>query len=120
VEEMQQSGVRIGQKEILSEESNINCRREEKNTTMEKITKQLRLRETRKRSATKINMVRGKLRSGDVSRVTYIDENGVVRESTGREHIEELCNKANKAKFQHTSDTTFMTGALQEDSSLRR
>jgi biopolymer transport protein ExbB/TolQ len=33
---------------------------EEKNTTMEKITKQLRLREAQKRSATQIKMVRGK------------------------------------------------------------
>jgi hypothetical protein len=34
---------------------------EEKNTTMEKIMKQLRLRESQKRPATKINMVWGKL-----------------------------------------------------------
>jgi hypothetical protein len=61
---------------------------EEKNTTMEKITKQLRLREAQKRSATQIKMVRGKLRSGGVSRVTYLDENRVVHESTGREHLE--------------------------------
>jgi hypothetical protein len=57
---------------------------EEKNTTMEKIMKQLRLRESQKLSATQNKMVRGKLRSGVVSRVTYLDENGVVHESTGR------------------------------------
>jgi hypothetical protein len=34
---------------------------EEKNTTMEKITKQLRLRESQKRSATQIKMVQSKL-----------------------------------------------------------
>jgi hypothetical protein len=39
----------------------------------------------------------------------------VVRESTGREHLEDLCNKANEAKLQQTADTPFMTGALQED-----
>jgi hypothetical protein len=88
---------------------------EEKNTTMEKITKQLRLRESQKRSATQINMVRGKLRSGGVFRVTYLDENGVVHESTRREHLEDLFNKANEAKLQQTADTPFMTGALQED-----
>jgi hypothetical protein len=88
---------------------------EEKNTTMEKITKQLRLREAQKRSATQIKMVRGKLRSGGVSRVTYLDENWVVHESTGREHLEELCNKANEAKLQQISYTPFMTWALQED-----
>jgi hypothetical protein len=88
---------------------------EEKNTTMEKIMKQLILRESQKRSATQINMVRGKLRSGGVSRVTYLDENGVVHESTGREHLEDLCNKANEEKLQQTADTTFTTGALQED-----
>jgi hypothetical protein len=57
---------------------------EEKNTTIEKIMKKLRLRESQKRSATQIKMVRGKLRSGGVSRVTYLDENGVVHESTVR------------------------------------
>jgi hypothetical protein len=60
-------------------------------------------------------MVRGKLRSGGVSRVTYLDKNGVIHESTGREHLDELCNKANEAKLQQTADTPFMTGALQED-----
>jgi hypothetical protein len=88
---------------------------EEKNTTMEKIMKQLRLREPQKRSATQIKMVWGKLRSGGVSRVTYLDENRVVHESTGRQHLEELCNKANKSKLQQTADTPFMTGVLQED-----
>jgi hypothetical protein len=88
---------------------------EENNTTMEKIMEQLRLRESQKRSATQIKMVRGKLRSGGVSRVTYLNKNGVVHESTGREHLEELCNKANEAKLQQTADTPFMTGALQED-----
>jgi hypothetical protein len=34
----------------------------------------------------------------------------VVHESTGREHLEELCNKANKTKLQHTTDNHFMTG----------
>jgi hypothetical protein len=82
---------------------------------MEKIMKQLRLRESQKRSATQIKMVLGKLRSGGVSRVTYLDENGVVHESTGREHLEELCNKANEAKLQQTADTPFITGSLQED-----
>jgi hypothetical protein len=77
--------------------------------------KQLRLRESQKRSATQIKMVRGKLRSGGVSRVTYIDENGVVHEPTGKEHLEDMCNKANEAKLQHTAYTPFMTGALQED-----
>jgi hypothetical protein len=57
---------------------------------MEKITNQLRLREDEKRSATHIKIVRGKLRSGGVSRVTYLDENGVIHEFTGREHLEEL------------------------------
>jgi hypothetical protein len=60
-------------------------------------------------------MVWGKLRSGGVSRVTYLDENGVVHESTGREHLEYLCNKANEAKLQQTAGTPFTTGALQED-----
>jgi hypothetical protein len=60
-------------------------------------------------------MVQGKLRSGGVSRVTYLDKIGVVHESTGREHLEELCNKANEEKLQQKSDTPFMTGALQED-----
>jgi hypothetical protein len=46
---------------------------EEKNTTMEKIMKQLILRESQKISATQIKMVWGKLRSGGVSRVTYLD-----------------------------------------------
>jgi hypothetical protein len=87
---------------------------EEKNTTMENITKKLRLREDKKRSATQIKMVRGKLRSGGVSRVTYLDDNGVVNKSTGRGHLEE-CNKANEAKFEQTADTPFMTGVLQED-----
>jgi hypothetical protein len=68
---------------------------EEKNTTMEKIMKQLRFREDQKRSATQNKIVRGKLGSGGVSRVTYLDENGVIHESTGRDHIEELCNNAN-------------------------
>jgi hypothetical protein len=39
---------------------------EYKNTTMEKIMKQLRLKESQKRSATQIKMVRGKLRPGGV------------------------------------------------------
>jgi hypothetical protein len=82
---------------------------------MENITKQLRMRESQKRSATQIKMVRGKMLSGGVSRVNYLDENGVVHESTGREHIEDLCNKANKAKLQQTADTPFTTGDLQED-----
>jgi hypothetical protein len=88
---------------------------EEKNTTMETIMKQLRLRESQKRSATQIKMVRGKLRSGGVSRVTYLDENGLIHESTGREHLEDMCNKANEAKIQQTAGTPFTTGALQED-----
>jgi hypothetical protein len=82
---------------------------------MEKIMKQLRLRESQKRSATQIKMVRGKLRSGGVSRVTYLEENGVFNESTGRENLEDLCNKANEVKLQQTADTPFMTGALQDD-----
>jgi hypothetical protein len=57
---------------------------EEKNTTMEKITKQLRLREDQKRYATQIKIVRGKLQSGGISTITYLDENGVIHESTGR------------------------------------
>jgi hypothetical protein len=61
----------------------------EKNKTMENITNQLRLREAQKLSATQIKIVRGKLRSGGISRVTYLDENGVVHESTGRENLEE-------------------------------
>jgi hypothetical protein len=73
---------------------------EDKNTTMENILKQLRLRESQKLSATQIKMVQGKLQSGGVSRVAYLDENGVVQESTGREHLEDLCNKANEAKLQ--------------------
>jgi hypothetical protein len=88
---------------------------EEKNTTMEKIMKQIILREAQKRSATQIKMVRGKLRSGDVSRVTYLDENGVVHKSTGKGHLEELCNKANEEKLQQTAHTPFMTVNLQED-----
>jgi hypothetical protein len=82
---------------------------------MEKIMKQLILRELQKISATQIKMVRGKLRSGGVSRVTYLDDNGVVHEPIGRGHLEDLCNKANEAKLQQTADTTFMTGAIQED-----
>jgi hypothetical protein len=46
---------------------------EENNATMEKITNQLRLREDQKRSATQNKMVWGKLQSGRVSRVTYLD-----------------------------------------------
>jgi hypothetical protein len=88
---------------------------EENNTTMEKIMKQLGLREAQKGSTTQIKMFRGKLRSGCVSRATYLDENGVVHESTGREHLEELCNKDNKEKLQQTAETPLMTGALQED-----
>jgi hypothetical protein len=61
---------------------------EEKNTTMEKIMKQLRLREAQKRSSKQIKIVRGKLRSGGVYIVTYLEENGVVHESTGRGHLE--------------------------------
>jgi hypothetical protein len=60
-------------------------------------------------------MVWGKLRSGGVSRVTYLEENGVVHESTVRKHLEDLCNKANEAKIQQTADTPFMTRDLQED-----
>jgi hypothetical protein len=60
-------------------------------------------------------LVLGKLRSGGVYRVTYLDNNGVLRESTGREHLEDLCNKANEEKLQQKADTPFMTGALQED-----
>jgi hypothetical protein len=70
---------------------------EVKNTKMEKIMNQLRLREAQKRSATQIKMVRGKSRSGGVSRIIYLDDNGVIHESTGREHLEELYNKANEA-----------------------
>jgi altronate dehydratase len=88
---------------------------EEKNTTMKKMMKQLRLRDSQKRSATQIKMVRGELQSGGISRVTYLDENGVVHESTGREHLEDLCNKANEEKFQETADTPFTTGALHDD-----
>jgi hypothetical protein len=88
---------------------------EEKNTRMEKIMKQLRLRESQKISSTKIKMVRGKLGPGGVSRVTYFDENGVVHESSGREHLEDLYNKAKEAKLQQKAKNTFMTGALQED-----
>jgi hypothetical protein len=87
---------------------------EEKNTTMEKIMKQLRLREDQKWSVTQIKIVRGGLRQGGVSGVTYLDENRVIRESIGREHIEELCNNANEAKLQQTAETPLMIGALQE------
>jgi hypothetical protein len=38
-----------------------------------------------------------------------------IKMSTGREHPEELYNRANEAKVQQTADTPFMTGALQED-----
>jgi hypothetical protein len=39
----------------------------------------------------------------------------VVHESTGREHLEDLCHNAKQAKLQQTADTPFMTGALEED-----
>jgi hypothetical protein len=39
----------------------------------------------------------------------------VIRESTGREHLEELYNNENEAKLQQTVDTPFMTGAIQEE-----
>jgi hypothetical protein len=77
--------------------------------------KQLRLIESQKRSATQIKMVWGKFQSGVVSRVTSLDKSGVVHESTGREHLEELYNKANEAKLQQTTDTPFMTGSLQDN-----
>jgi formate dehydrogenase maturation protein FdhE len=51
---------------------------EEKSTTMKKIMNQLRLRESQKRSATQIKIVRGKLRSGGVSTVTFLNENRVI------------------------------------------
>jgi hypothetical protein len=88
---------------------------EDKNTTMKNITNQLRLIEDQTRYATQIKIVQGKLRSGSVTRVTYIDENGMIHESTDREHPEELCNNANEAKLQQTADTPLSTGALQED-----
>jgi hypothetical protein len=88
---------------------------EENNATIEKITKQLRLRETQRQSATQIKIFRGKMQLGGFSRATYLDKKGVVRESTGREHLEDLCNKANEAKLQQISATPFMKGALQED-----
>jgi hypothetical protein len=88
---------------------------EEKNITMEKITKQIILIDDQERSSTQIKMIWGKLRSGGISRVTYLDENGVVHEYTGRENLEELCNNANEAKLQQTSDRPFTTEALQED-----
>jgi hypothetical protein len=34
---------------------------------------------------------------------------GGVHESTGKEHLEELCNKANEEKLQQTAETPFMT-----------
>jgi hypothetical protein len=113
VEKIQQSGGRRGQTYFFQKKETSIA--EEKNTTMEKIMKKIRLREAQKRSATQIKMIRGKLRSGGVSRVTYLDENGVVHEYTGRENLEEMCNTANEAKLQQTSDTPFMTGALQDD-----
>jgi hypothetical protein len=88
---------------------------EENNTAMEKIMKQLRLREDQQRSATQIKIVRSRLRLGGISRVTYLDKNGVIHESTGRAYLEYLCNKANETKLQQTADTPFMTGALPED-----
>jgi hypothetical protein len=97
VEEIQQSGGREDRKTFFQKKATAIT--EEKNTTMENIMKQLRLKEAQKLSATQIKMVTGKLRSGGVSRVTYLDKNGVVRESTGREHLEELFNKANEAKL---------------------
>jgi hypothetical protein len=39
----------------------------------------------------------------------------VIRESTGREHLDELCKKSNEAKLQQSAYTPFMKGALQED-----
>jgi homoserine acetyltransferase len=78
----------------------------------EKIVKQLRLREDQKRSATQNKAVQKKLRSGGVSRVTFFDKNGIVHESTGSEHLEDLCNNANEAKLQQTAETPFMAGAL--------
>jgi hypothetical protein len=58
------------------------------------------------------------LRSGGVSRVTYLDGNMVVHESTGRENLDDLCKKANEAKLQQTANTLFMKEALQEDVGL--
>jgi hypothetical protein len=87
---------------------------EEKNPMMENIMKHLRLKEDQTRSAIQIRIVRGKLRSGGVSRVTYLDKNGLIHESTGRGHVEGFCNNANDPKNQQTVDTPLMTGALQE------
>jgi hypothetical protein len=74
-----------------------------------------RLREDQKRSATQIKSVWKKLRSGGVSRVTFLNDNGIVHECTGREHLEVLCNNGNKEKLQQTAENTFMTVSLQED-----
>jgi hypothetical protein len=102
-------------KTFLQKKATATAIPEEKKKTMENITKQIRLRESHKLYPTQIKMIRVKLRSGGVSRGTYLDENGVVHESTGREYLEDLCNKANEAKLQQTASTPFMIGALQED-----
>jgi hypothetical protein len=39
----------------------------------------------------------------------------VIHESTGREHLEELCKNTNKAKLQQTAGTSFTTVSLQEE-----
>jgi hypothetical protein len=44
-----------------------------------------------------------------------ICKNGVVHESIGREHLEEMCNKFNESKLQQKADTPFTKGALLED-----
>jgi hypothetical protein len=60
---------------------------EYKNTTMEKIMNQLRLRESQKRSATQIKMVWGKLRSGGVSRVQLLKKCGMCTNIQGRSRV---------------------------------
>jgi hypothetical protein len=67
--------------------------------SLEKAIKQLQLREEKQCLATQIKAIWNKLQLGGVSRVTYIDEQGILQESMGREHLELLCNSANEDKI---------------------
>jgi hypothetical protein len=84
-------------------------------TDKDNIYRQLILREQQRSSTRKIKYTLGKVQGGGVTRIEVINDNGGIDEIITKEGIEKACMLENDLKFQQTSNTPMMKGALAQD-----
>jgi hypothetical protein len=87
----------------------------EGNKKKEKMIKIIRHREKQRTTARKIRFLRGKLNKNSTTMVTIQSEQGISKDLTGKEEIEEAIMANNQAKYQQSFHTPFMVSPLREE-----